>query len=85
MKKRASVVQSGIIRHSRVAGLDVIFIGEILCYGYITKYVFPSSYYKREDGLPYTICLRLSLTSLHQVDTDAVCLVAFLLTFSFNP
>lgn len=84
-KKEASVEQPGIITHTRVAGVDGIFIGEILCYGYIRKYVFPSLHYKCEDGLPRTICLRLSLTSLHQVDTDATSLAAFLLKFSFNP
>lgn len=32
---------------------------------------FPSLCYKCEDGLTCTICLRQSLTSLHQVDTYA--------------
>lgn len=45
----------------------------------------PPSYWKCEDGLRRTICLRLSLTSLHQVDTDAASLAAFLFKLSLNP
>lgn len=93
IKKKKSVWGGGICRtvwnnkpHSGCwRTVDVSFIGEVLCYGYIPKYVFHSTYYKCEDGLPCTICLRLSFTSLHQVDTDAPSLAAFSLKFSFNP